>query len=84
MLVLQSLSLSTVIPAGPRNRVLLFCLVLVYFCDAFKRGNMPKGCFGEAERSMGEEEFDALFACVLFYFATPGLCSDLFSFFDLE
>lgn len=76
--------LSTVIAAGPRNRILFFCLVLVCFCDVFKRGNTPKGCFGEAEKSTGEAEFDALFACLLFYFATPGLCSDLFSFFLLR
>lgn len=62
-----------------------FGLVLVYFCDVFKRGNKPKGRFGEAERIAGEAEFDARLACcVLFYFATPGLCSDLFSFFVLE
>lgn len=36
------------------------------------------------QRAARVKQFDALFAGVLFYFATPGLCSDLFSFFDLE
>lgn len=71
------------IPTGPRNRVILLRFIFVMLS---KEEISRKVVFGEAARIPGEAEFDAFFACcVLFYFATPGLCSDLlFFFFVLE
>lgn len=72
--VLESLSLSTVIPTGPRNRIILFCFIFVMHSKEEISRKV-------AARITGEAEFDAFFArCVLFYFATQGLCSSSFLF----
>lgn len=78
MFVFQRLALPTVTPAGPEN-------IFFFFGDAFKRGNKPKGCFGETLSIKGKAELDAFVSSLFCFILLRQACVLIFSlFFVLE